>query len=166
MKTAFGMPVYRKLKYTFQMQLILVSPRVRRNNYGKKPGIQHAKWQKTESLEISGEWSRKEHSKDEKQKLANCEVTPQAIWPIAKSLTKRGGPKAPSADHGLLGPIFCSVDKINIIADCLENQFTAYDVIATIGDMWSLKLKTSWLQSMKTSLFISDTAASQIKYIP
>jgi hypothetical protein len=26
--------------------------------------------------------------------LANCEVTPQAIWPIAKSITKRGGPKA------------------------------------------------------------------------
>jgi hypothetical protein len=22
-------------------------------------------------------------------KLANCEITPQAIWPIAKSLTKR-----------------------------------------------------------------------------
>jgi hypothetical protein len=27
-------------------------------------------------------------------KIENCEVTPQAIWPIAKSLTKRGGPKA------------------------------------------------------------------------
>jgi hypothetical protein len=30
-------------------------------------------------------------------KLSNCKVTPQAIWPIAKSLTKRGGSKAPSA---------------------------------------------------------------------
>jgi hypothetical protein len=35
-------------------------------------------------------------------KSANCEVTPQAIWPIAKSLTKRGEPKAPSAIHSLL----------------------------------------------------------------
>jgi hypothetical protein len=33
-------------------------------------------------------------------KLANCEVTPQAIRPIAKSLVKRGGPKAPSILHG------------------------------------------------------------------
>jgi hypothetical protein len=28
--------------------------------------------------------------------LENCEVTPQAIWPVAKSLSKRVGPKAPS----------------------------------------------------------------------
>jgi hypothetical protein len=29
-----------------------------------------------------------------------CEVTPQAIWPIAKSLLKRDGPKTPVAIHG------------------------------------------------------------------
>jgi hypothetical protein len=39
-------------------------------------------------------------------KLANYEVTPQAIWPIAKSLPKSGGPNAPSAIHGPLGPYF------------------------------------------------------------
>jgi hypothetical protein len=39
-------------------------------------------------------------------KIENCEVTPQAIWPLAKSLTKRGGPKAPTAIHGPSGPIF------------------------------------------------------------
>lgn len=27
-------------------------------------------------------------------KLANCEITSQAMWLIAKSLTKMGGPKA------------------------------------------------------------------------
>jgi hypothetical protein len=32
----------------------------------------------------------------------NCEVTPQAIWPIAKSLPKRVEPKASSAIHGAL----------------------------------------------------------------
>jgi hypothetical protein len=33
-------------------------------------------------------------------KLVICEVTPKAIWPIAKSLTKKkGGPKAPFAIH-------------------------------------------------------------------
>jgi hypothetical protein len=61
-------------------------------------------------------------------KLSNCKVTPQAIWPIAKPLTKRGGPKAPSAIHGPLGPIFCPIDKANIIADCLEYQFRAHDM--------------------------------------
>jgi hypothetical protein len=38
-------------------------------------------------------------------KLANCKVTPQAIWSIVKSLIIRGGPKKPSAIHGTLGPI-------------------------------------------------------------
>jgi hypothetical protein len=46
-------------------------------------------------------------------KLTNCEVASQAIWSIAKSLSKKGGPKAPSEIHGLLGPIFYPVDKVN-----------------------------------------------------
>jgi hypothetical protein len=83
-------------------------------------------------------------------KLANCEVTPQAIRPIAKSLTKRGGLQAPSAIHGPLGSLFYPIDKAKAIADCLENQFTAHNfcdcdhrqkvkttakaLLATIGD--------------------------------
>jgi hypothetical protein len=59
-------------------------------------------------------------------KLANYEVTPQTIWPIVKSLTKRDGSKAPSVIHCPLGPVFYPPDKANIIADCLENQFTAH----------------------------------------
>jgi hypothetical protein len=62
------------------------------------------------------------------RKLANCEVTVQAIWPIAKSLTKRGEPKVPSAILGPLGPIFYPVNKANVIADCLENQFKAQNL--------------------------------------
>jgi hypothetical protein len=38
--------------------------------------------------------------------LANCEVTPEAIFPIAKSLSKKGRPRASSAIHGLSGPYF------------------------------------------------------------
>jgi hypothetical protein len=38
-------------------------------------------------------------------KIENCEVTPQAILPIAKSHTKRGGPKATTALRGPLGPV-------------------------------------------------------------
>jgi hypothetical protein len=61
-------------------------------------------------------------------KLTNCEVTPQAIWPIAESFLERGGPEAPSAIHGPLGPIFYPIDKANIVADCTENQFRAHDL--------------------------------------
>jgi hypothetical protein len=33
-------------------------------------------------------------------KVGNFEVTPQALWPIAKSLMKRDGPNVPTAIHG------------------------------------------------------------------
>jgi hypothetical protein len=36
-------------------------------------------------------------------KVGNCKVTPQALWPIAKSLMTRDEPKAPTAIHGPLG---------------------------------------------------------------
>jgi hypothetical protein len=39
-------------------------------------------------------------------KIENCEVTPQAIWPTAKSLKKRGEAKATTAIHGPSGPVF------------------------------------------------------------
>jgi hypothetical protein len=60
--------------------------------------------------------------------LANTEVTPQAIWPIAKSLTSRDGPRAPTAIHGPLGLKYLPIDKANVIAECLENQFTPHNL--------------------------------------
>jgi hypothetical protein len=62
------------------------------------------------------------------KKLTNCEVRPQAVWPIVKSLLKRGGPKAPSAIHGPLGAIIYPINKANIIADCIGNPFRAHDL--------------------------------------
>jgi hypothetical protein len=58
--------------------------------------------------------------------LANTEVTPQAIWPIAKSLANTDGPRAPITIHGPLGLKFHLQNKANAIADCLENQFTPH----------------------------------------
>jgi hypothetical protein len=52
-------------------------------------------------------------------KLANTELTPQAIWPIAKSLTNRDGPRAPTTIRGLLGLKYRPEDKANAIAYCL-----------------------------------------------
>jgi hypothetical protein len=61
-------------------------------------------------------------------KIDNTEVTPQAIWPIVKSLLKRDGPRASTAVHGPSGLKFHLSEKANTIADCLENQFTHRDL--------------------------------------
>jgi hypothetical protein len=50
------------------------------------------------------------------------------MWPIAKSLLKRDGPKAPTAIHGASGLKFYPFEKANAIADCLEIQFTPHDL--------------------------------------
>jgi hypothetical protein len=60
-------------------------------------------------------------------KLGNCEVT-QAVWPIAKSLLRRDGSKAPTAVHGPSGLKFYPKDKANTIADCLEKRFTSHEL--------------------------------------
>jgi hypothetical protein len=80
-------------------------------------------------------------------KLANFKDTPQAIWPIAKSLTKSDGPKALSAIHDPSGPIVYPIDKANTTADCLENQFTSHDLCDCDH---RLKSKPCWLPPMKT----------------
>jgi hypothetical protein len=48
------------------------------------------------------------------------------MWPIAKFLANRDGPKAPTTIHGPSGPKFQPVGKANTIADCLEKQFTPH----------------------------------------
>jgi hypothetical protein len=62
------------------------------------------------------------------KKIANTDVTPQAIWPIVKSLTKKDGAKEPTAIHGPFGLTFHPLEKANATADCLENQFTPHDL--------------------------------------
>jgi hypothetical protein len=61
-------------------------------------------------------------------KTSNTEVTPQAIWTIAKSLLKRDGPRTPTAIHGASGLKFHPTEKANAIADYLEIQFTPHDL--------------------------------------
>jgi hypothetical protein len=48
-------------------------------------------------------------------KVGNCEVTPQALWPIVKSLMKRDGSKAPTAIHGPLGKTYHPDEKANVL---------------------------------------------------
>jgi hypothetical protein len=61
-------------------------------------------------------------------KIDNAEVTPQGIWPIAKSLLKRDGSKASTAIHGASGLKFHPSEKANAIPDCLEIQFTPHNL--------------------------------------
>jgi hypothetical protein len=63
-----------------------------------------------------------------KTKIGNAEVTPQAIWPIAKSILTRDGPRAPTATHGASGLKSLPSEKANAIADCLEIQFTPHEL--------------------------------------
>jgi hypothetical protein len=61
-------------------------------------------------------------------KVGNCEVTPQVLWPVMKSLMKRDGPKAPIT---VLGPVEITYrpnKKAIAFADYLENQFTCHDL--------------------------------------
>jgi hypothetical protein len=75
-------------------------------------------------------------------KQRNCEVTPQALRPIAKSLMKRDGQKAPTAVHGPIGTTYHPDEKINAFADCLENQLTSHTcVMKTFSDWWRLQSK-------------------------
>jgi hypothetical protein len=41
---------------------------------------------------------------------------------------KKGWTKGPPAVHGSLGFIFYPINKANITADCLKNQFIAHDL--------------------------------------
>jgi hypothetical protein len=72
--------------------------------------------------------TRKKALKRWEAKIGNAEVTPQVIWPIAKSPLKRGGPRALTAIHGASGLKFLPSEKANAIADCLEIQFTPHDL--------------------------------------
>jgi hypothetical protein len=69
-------------------------------------------------------------------RLANTEETPQAIWPSAKSLINRDGPRAPAAIHGASGLKFHPMDRANAIADTLENQFTPHDLCDENHERW------------------------------
>jgi hypothetical protein len=52
-------------------------------------------------------------------KIENFDVIPQAIWPIPKSLTKMSEPKATTAIHDPLCPVFYPNEKANDIANYL-----------------------------------------------
>jgi hypothetical protein len=69
-------------------------------------------------------------------KVGNCEVTSQALWPIATSLMKRNEPKVPTAVHGPLGITYHPNKKADATVDCLENYFTSHDLCDKNYERW------------------------------
>jgi hypothetical protein len=68
--------------------------------------------------------------------VRNCEVTPQAPWPVTEWLMKRDGPKAPTTVHGPLGITYHPNEKANVITVCFENQFTFREVCDGNHEGW------------------------------
>jgi hypothetical protein len=73
--------------------------------------------------------------------LANAEATPQGIWPIAKSLINRDGPRAPTDIHGTLGLKFHPTDKANAIAVPKTSSHHTTFVTKTMNGGWMLETK-------------------------
>jgi hypothetical protein len=75
-------------------------------------------------------------------KISNAEVTPHTIWPIAKSLFKRDGPKAPTAIHGASGLKFIPPRKPRQLLTVWK--FSSHHmscVTKTMNGGWRLKFK-------------------------
>jgi hypothetical protein len=62
-------------------------------------------------------------------KVANFEVIPQAIWPVAKYLMNRDGPRTPTVIHCLLSPNFLPLEKPNATAWKSSSQYSLGDVM-------------------------------------
>jgi hypothetical protein len=78
-------------------------------------------------------------------KVGNTEVTPQAIWPIAKSLIKRVGPRAPTAIHGASGLKFHPSKKTTQLLTVWKlSSHHIICVMKTMNGGWRLKFKFYW----------------------
>jgi hypothetical protein len=86
---------------------------------------------------------------------------------VAKSCSERGGPKAPSAIHGPLGPMFYPNDKANIIADSLENEFRAH-YLCDCGQRRHVETQVKALLATidEDILLISNLVTPEKKYNP
>jgi hypothetical protein len=85
--------------------------------------------------------TRKKTLEQWQTKVSNAEVTPQAIWPIAKSILKRDGPRAPTAIHSASGLKYHPFEKANAIADW---KFSSRHMICakiTMNGGWRLEFK-------------------------
>jgi hypothetical protein len=80
-----------------------------------------------------------------------------------KILHKEGEPKATTAIHGPLGPVFYPNEKANIIANYLENLFTPHSVTLTMNGEWRLESKLCSTTVVKTPHLNFDHVTSQKK---
>jgi hypothetical protein len=77
-----------------------------------------------------------------KIKIDNAEVTLQGIWPIAKSLLKRDGPRAPTVIYGASGHKFHPSEKPTELLTVWK--FSSHHMICVTKTMnrgWRLEFK-------------------------
>jgi hypothetical protein len=75
-------------------------------------------------------------------KIANTNVTPQAIWPIARSLIKMDGAKKPTAIHGPFSLTFHPLEKAKAIATAWKiSSHRMTCVTKTMNGGWRLEFK-------------------------
>jgi hypothetical protein len=75
-------------------------------------------------------------------KIGNTEVTLHAILPIAKSLPKMDGPRAPTAIHGPSGLVFHALTKpVQLLTAWKINSHTVICVTKTMNGGWKLEFK-------------------------
>jgi hypothetical protein len=68
-------------------------------------------------------------------KIRNSVITPQYVWHVAESITKRDEPKAPTAIHGPSGLNYYLREKANTTADCLV--ITSYPMTCVTKKQWA-----------------------------
>jgi hypothetical protein len=68
--------------------------------------------------------SGREELERREPKIGICEDTPQAIWPIAKTLMKKDEPRIPTAIHGPLGLEYHPLEKASTTADVRKSVHT------------------------------------------
>jgi hypothetical protein len=100
----------------------------------QKQGLRQL-WQETmdPACKTAVKWATKANTQMTRRralerKISNPDATPQAIWPIVKSLMKRDGPRKLTAIHGPFGLSFLPLERAKATADCLENQFIPHDL--------------------------------------
>jgi hypothetical protein len=99
-------------------------------------------------------------------KISNCEVTPHAIWPLAKSL-RRDRPKATTAIHSPPGLKFLQPEKAIEIADCLKissHHMTCVREIIMVARVHAF-VKAGVPQGSVLPLTLNDTPQTQGVYL-
>jgi len=97
-------------------------------------------------------------------KISNCEVTSHALWPTAKSLIKRDGPRAPTTIHDNSGLKFLPLENsTRLLTFSKINSHHMTCVTNTMNGGWRLESKLCFKSRRTASLKESVLLTYKIK---